>query len=107
MSGVSVIQQQRTIPSTSSPVHNSFSRIDYFYVDKNLLPSVTGCEYQPIVISDHCPLTMTMRIPGAAPGNRLWRLNPLLLSDDSFVTFIKSEIEFFLTHNQTPEFHTP
>ncbi|KAM7402819.1 hypothetical protein PAMP_018030 [Pampus punctatissimus] len=85
-----------------SPVHKSFSRIDYFFIDKKLLPNITDCEYQPIVISDHGPLTMTLCIPGVTPSHRPWRLNPLLLSDDNFVTFIRSEIEFFLAQNQTP-----
>lgn len=105
-SGIADVWRFRN-PSTKSysffsPVHKSFSRIDYFFIDKKLLPNVTDCEYQPVVISDHGPLTMMVRIPGVAPSHRPWRLNPLLLFDDSFVTFIKSEIEFFLAHNQTP-----
>lgn len=63
---------------------------------------VTACEYQSIVISDHGPLIMGLRIPGATPGYRSWRLNPLFLSEEAFVNSIKSEIEFFLIHNQAP-----
>jgi len=75
-----------------SPVHKTFSRIDYFFIDKKLLPMVAACEYQSIVISDHGPLTMRIHIPGADSGYRPWRLNPLLLSEEPFVNFIKSEI---------------
>ncbi|KAJ0022356.1 hypothetical protein NQD34_009846 [Periophthalmus magnuspinnatus] len=35
-----------------SQVHHSYSRIDYFLLDNQLIPSVHSCEYQPIVISD-------------------------------------------------------
>ena len=86
-----------------SPVHKTFSRIDYFFIDKKLLPMVTTCEYQSIVISDHAPLNMKLRIPYTNSSYRPWRLNSLLLSEDTFVNFINTEIKFFLAHNQTPE----
>lgn len=63
---------------------------------------VTACEYQSIVISDHAPLNMKLRVPSADSSYRPWRLNPLLLSEDTFVNFINTEIKFFLAHNQTP-----
>ena len=85
-----------------SPVHKTSSRIDYLFIDKELLPMVTECEYQARVISDHSPLTMKMCIPGAMPNHRQWRLNSLLLSEEAFVNHIKSEIASFLEHNQTP-----
>lgn len=85
-----------------SPVHNSFSQIDYFFIDNKLLHMVVDCEYHSIVISDHAPLKIKLNIPGTDPGYRPWRFNPLLLSDETFVNFIKSEIDLFLSHNKTP-----
>lgn len=85
-----------------SSVHSTYSRIDYFFLDKGLLPLITKCEYGPIVISDHCPLTMNLCIPDSQSNYRPWRLNPLLLSDDTFIGFIASEISLFLDVNQTP-----
>ena len=43
-----------------SPVHGTYSRIDYFFLDKRLLSLIRKCEYQAIIISDHAPLLMTM-----------------------------------------------
>jgi exodeoxyribonuclease-3 len=38
-------------------------RIDYFFVTKNLVPSVTGAFIMPEVTgSDHCPVGMTLRL---------------------------------------------
>lgn len=86
-----------------SPVHKTFYRIDYFFIDKKLLPMVTACECQYIVISVHALLNMKLRIPSADSNYHPWRLNPLLLSEDTFVNFIDAEIKFFLAHNQTLE----
>ncbi len=36
-----------------SCVHQSFSRIDYFFINNFLIPQVVNSEYLPIVISDH------------------------------------------------------
>uniref|UniRef100_A0A3B3HQU1 Reverse transcriptase domain-containing protein n=1 Tax=Oryzias latipes TaxID=8090 RepID=A0A3B3HQU1_ORYLA len=85
-----------------SPVHKTFSRIDYFFLDSNLLSLVNKCEYQAIVISDHAPLLMTLKMP--SPGNkyRPWRFNTLLLSDREFVKFISKEIKEYITRNSTP-----
>ncbi len=86
-----------------SPVHQTYSRIDYFFLDKNLLPLISYCEYCAIVISDHAPLLMTMCIPVTYDRYCPWRLNTLLLSDETFVNSISSKIKIFLEHNQTPE----
>ena len=85
-----------------SPVHRTYSRIDYFFLDQRLLPSITKCDYEAIVISDHGPLSMKIRIPNTQFNYRPWRLNPLLLSEETFVNFITSEIKQFLVINQTP-----
>jgi exonuclease III len=85
-----------------SPVHKTYSRIDYFFVDNSLLSRVSKCEYQAIVISDHAPLLITLNLPSTSSGYRPWRFNTLLLSDTEFVKFISKEIHEFLEHNRTP-----
>lgn len=46
-----------------SSVHQTYSHIDYFFLDNNLLPLTSSCEYHTIVISDHATLPMTLCIP--------------------------------------------
>jgi len=85
-----------------SPVHKTYSRIDYFFLDKRILHLTKECDYGAMVISDHGPLSMKMSIPDTQSSYRSWRLNPLLLSEDEFTEFISSEIKIFLDINQTP-----
>lgn len=44
-----------------SSVHKSYSRIDYFFINSELLDSVTHVDYLAIVISDHAPLQMDVK----------------------------------------------
>lgn len=75
-----------------SPVHKTYSRIDYFFLDSQLLPLIRECEYQAIVISGHAPLLMTLCIPTTHSSYRPWRFNTLLLSDSGFVKLFSAEI---------------
>ncbi len=85
-----------------SPVHKTYSRIDYFFLDKRILHLTKECDYGAMVISDHGPSIMKMCIPNTQSAYRPWRFNPLLLSEDKFIKFISSEIKMFLDINQTP-----
>lgn len=64
-----------------SLVHGTFSRIDYFFIDRAFLPSVKSMEYLPIVILDHAPLQLDISFTLNQKDRPLWRLNPLLISD--------------------------
>lgn len=86
-----------------SNVHKTYSRIDYFFLDKKLLPLVTDCDYKAMVISDHSPVALSLRIPNVNCNYRPWRFNSLLLADEEFKNFIRSQIELFVSINQTPE----
>lgn len=86
-----------------SNVHHTYSRIDYFLLDNRLLPKVKAISYNSIVISDHGAVVLDLNIPNRPPINRIWRLNPLLLSDDIFVELISNQIQFFLETNTSPE----
>lgn len=86
-----------------SPVHHTYTRIDYFFIDDQLLPLVNTCTYQSIVISDHAPLVLEISLPDLPHKNRQCRFNSTLLSDDNFVKFVEREINFFFATNITPD----
>lgn len=65
------------------PVHNSYSRIDYFLVDARLIPFAVNGKYHSIVISDHCPLTFSLCLDHIDKPHTSWRLNPYLLAQIS------------------------
>lgn len=85
-----------------SPVHHSYSRIDYFLIDCKLVPAIRRCDYEAIVISDHAPHQMQLAFSNKHMP-RTWRFNNLLLADKSFTEFLKSNIEVFLIINDTGE----
>ncbi|XP_041430893.1 uncharacterized protein LOC108700058 isoform X3 [Xenopus laevis] len=65
--------------SCFSATYNTLSRIDLALATADLLPLVATVEYLPRAISDHSPLLVQLNFtPG--PGERLWRLSPLWLS---------------------------
>ena len=82
-----------------SPAHQSYSRIDYFLLDKKLLPILNSIEYESIVISDHSPVVMQLCFPEFVPPHRAWRLNTGLLSDEDFIKFVSVNIDVFLETN--------
>lgn len=85
-----------------SPVHRSYSRIDFFLIDKSIFSSVSKCQYHSIVISDHCPVQLDLIFPDNNVTQRTWRLDPLLLSRKPFQNLISDQIDFFIEINSTP-----
>lgn len=63
-----------------SPLHHSYSRIDYFIVDNQLLPLISNSQYHSIVLSDHSPVQIDIIFSDNIALQRTWRLDPHLLS---------------------------
>lgn len=81
-----------------SPVHKSYSRIDYFLIDAGLISTVTACTYHNILISDHAPVSLDLKF-GLDRGDYSWRLNASLLNNPDFCSFISEQISTFLNNN--------
>lgn len=86
-----------------SSVHRTFSRIDYFLIHNNLLPSVKSVTYNPIVISDHAPISLTIAMQGLNSSRPPWRLNTRLLSSKDFLQLMSAQIKTFIEINKTPD----
>ena len=84
-----------------SHVHQTYSRIDYFFLDKILLPSVKLCDYSAIVISDHAPLLLDLELLPKSGQRSNWRLNTGLLSSNKFCEFISEKIRLFILNNKS------
>merc|ERR1711895_250856 len=84
-----------------SSVHRTSSRIDYFFVDRLLLPSVKLCEYSSTVISDHAPLILDMELLPRSESHQAWSFNTRLLASEAFCTFMAEKIEQFIQHNRS------
>ncbi len=82
------------------PVHQSFSRIDYFFIDSTLNSCVNSSDYLGMVISDHSPLLLDIQLSTYKRSPPLWKFNSLLLADKEFCEFISNSIDEFLSFNQ-------
>ena len=83
-----------------SQMHQSSSRIDYYFIDAKLIPKVLSVNYHPIVISDHAPLFFDIQFSSQPRYSTPWRFNTLLLSDDKFTKFITTKIDDYISLNQ-------
>lgn len=84
-----------------SPVHHSYSRIDYFFIDTRLLSNVISTEYLAIVISDHSPLVLDISLTSRPRSRPLWRFDSLLLSNKDFCDYISTSIDNFISINKS------
>ena len=84
-----------------SHVHHTYSRIDYFFIDKTLLPSVKNVEYTAIVESDHAPVVLDLVFSQNLAQRNNWRLNTALLADKQFCEFVSKAIDEFLLFNRS------
>lgn len=87
-----------------SAVHKVFSRIDYFFIDKTLLPFLSKAQYSAIVISDHAPHILGLCLPSSSPRHQGgWRLNSSLLADSDFCNHVSTNINVFLEMNRSEQ----
>lgn len=83
-----------------SPVHKSYSCIDYFFLDSKLISAVKDSTYHPILISDHSPVTVVLQVADLNyRRQKNWRFNPTLLEDEAFHNQMEEHILFFLKSN--------
>lgn len=83
--------------------HNSYSRLDYFFIPKNFLQSVQTCCIDPIVLSDHAPVHLYINPVFNIPKTPTWRFNTSFLNSDSFCTFVRNNLsQFWLDNKSSP-----
>ncbi len=85
-----------------SHVHHSYSRLDYFLVSSSLLSDISDTEINPIAVSDHAAVSLTLVNKKASPPSNNWRFNTSLLKDDDFIKYFKEEWALYLDYNDLP-----
>lgn len=75
-----------------SPVHHTYTHIDYFLVDNKLLPLIQSRSYHARLISDHSPLLMVINFTHKSMSCPPWRFKTSLMSDSNFVEHISQQI---------------
>uniref|UniRef100_A0A672H1Y9 Endonuclease/exonuclease/phosphatase domain-containing protein n=1 Tax=Salarias fasciatus TaxID=181472 RepID=A0A672H1Y9_SALFA len=86
-----------------SSVHHSYSRLDYFLTSSTLMNDISEIKIHPIVISDHAPVSFTLRNKKNKPPTRNWRFNTSLLKDPEFISYLTREWSIYLENNDLPD----
>lgn len=81
------------------PLHNKYSRIDFFLLSQLDLPYLSKAMTEPLVFSDHHPITMTLTLP----LTKLCCLDASLLCDPIDSLQLQLKLREFLTLNDTAD----
>ena len=73
--------------------------IDYFIISRELLPKVSECWYNGIVISDHAAVSLKIQIDKIVHSPPNWRIQARWLQDHAFVDTIDSKVDSFFALN--------
>lgn len=78
------------------------SRLDFFLLTEHLQDIINTTEILPSVLSDHSPISLTIKFQNKPPrGPGYWKLNVSLLQDKDYITSIKTklnELKITLNH---------
>lgn len=84
-----------------SPVHQTYTRLDYLFIQQRDFELVQSARIHPITLSDHAPVSLSLRW-GLGPTPRgIWRLNETLLREDFILEELQREMQHFFEENQT------
>ncbi|CAH2301068.1 Hypothetical predicted protein, partial [Pelobates cultripes] len=86
-----------------SQVYKTHSRIDYILLNAKFLTSIKQCRIDDITWSDHAPVTLTLHDKFHSRGTATWRLNYMLLEDESFQETLTGDITRYFEVNCTPQ----
>ncbi|KAF0043708.1 hypothetical protein F2P81_005045 [Scophthalmus maximus] len=87
------------IKCLAMPFHKAYSHIDYFLLDSKLISLTDKIVYHPIVISDHAPLSMMLKVGEQALKKRRWQFDAMLLKYTEFRMYLDKHISYFISEN--------
>ena len=82
-----------------SPVHQTYSRIDFFLISKALISSAMGCKIGNILISDHAWVGLDLLPQSERRKSYRWRLISSLLQDPVNLEWPRTELNNYLEFN--------
>lgn len=83
--------------------HNRYSRLDYLFIHQADLSYLYDATIENTVLSDHHPITLTLRFPQREMSTKLWRLDASLLAYPGEVETIRQMLSDYFRHNDTPD----
>lgn len=85
-----------------SQTHSVYSRIDYFFMQKENRDIIQKCKIGEADISDHSAIYMKIYLNNRKK-NTIWRLNTGILNNKAVVEQIKKDIKTYLEENDNGE----
>ncbi|MEE6521545.1 hypothetical protein FKM82_019798 [Ascaphus truei] len=79
--------------------HDSFSRIDYFFVSSRLVPKIAHSGIRDISWSEHAPIELRCTQIGLDRPGANWKLNESLLKIPELMQKVGEEIKHFFREN--------
>ena len=73
---------------------NIMSRLDYFLTHISTFGIVRECSILPAILSDHCPVLLTLELNNQIRGPGYWKLDTKHLSNPEFVEEVNKIIDF-------------
>lgn len=87
-----------------STPHNRHSRLDYLFLSQTDLPCLTAASIDPMYLSDHHPISMTLQLTNAPRKQTpIWCLDPSLLTDAAITSSIDERLVLYFQENNSPD----
>uniref|UniRef100_A0A8C5LYI8 Reverse transcriptase domain-containing protein n=1 Tax=Leptobrachium leishanense TaxID=445787 RepID=A0A8C5LYI8_9ANUR len=81
----------------------SYSRLDYFFMQHYHLHTLKAATIGTATWSDHAPIHITLTSQLYRPASFSWRLNDSFLANDSLIEDGEKVLETYFTENATPD----
>lgn len=88
-----------------SAPHNTYSRLDYLLISQKGLDTLLDASVEPMVISDHNPITLSLTFKDKPAIPPSWKLDNSLLNDTGNVTLLDSKINHYFNENNSEDVH--
>ena len=86
-----------------SAKHKTYTRIDYIFIDQNILFRLRDASIGSITISDHAPTSCSIEWGERGPDGWNWKINETLLKDPIYEKQLAREIDTFFDINDLEE----
>uniref|UniRef100_H2MR45 Reverse transcriptase domain-containing protein n=1 Tax=Oryzias latipes TaxID=8090 RepID=H2MR45_ORYLA len=83
--------------------HNSYSRIDLFFLPPESLGQVNTCEIGSIYLSDHAPVYLDLNIKETTPTTTRWRFPSYIIIDKHYKKRMEEELKLYFDENDNSE----
>ncbi len=93
MCGEFLIQQEESIHFILKCIMYTQELIISYWM-ANFCPGVCNVKYHDIVISDHCPVSVSLGLLETMNSCQPWRFNPQLLTKKWFCKYLETQIKF-------------